>query len=108
MLVATAVAAEPASVGDLARWFAASRAFERGDAAANAHRAGRFDGYLGALAESLAARGAICLPACLCTVRERIAADLETRFADPAFDPAPPAAAWLAERLAEVAPCPPR
>lgn len=103
--LAAGAAAEPATVGDLARWFEASRAFEQGDASANAHRAGRFDGYLGGLAEALAARRAICLPGCFCTIRERLVADLERRFADPAFDPALPAEAWLAERLVEVAPC---
>lgn len=102
-------AAEPLRLGDLARAFAASRAMERGEAeaATPAYRAGRFDGYLIGIAEVLAARGEICLPACFCQVREHLDPAIEVALADPQLDLAQPAMTWLAGELRRRYPCRP-
>ena len=104
-LAAGGVRPEPATLADLARAYEASRAMDRGEAGANLYRAGRFDGYLLAVAESLAARGEVCLPACFCAVREKIDARLETHLGSPASDLGEAAAGWIAARLREYFPC---
>lgn len=106
LLAGGAAAAEPVTRADLARAYAASRAMADGDAAADAYRAGRFDGYLTGLAEALAARREICLPACFCAVREALAPALERGPA--AADAAQAAGPWLAAQLAQNFPCPGR
>jgi hypothetical protein len=103
--IAVGAKAEPTSIADLARAFEASRAMDRGDPAANLYRAGRFDGYLVATAEALAARGEVCLPACFCQVREVLDAELERRLSEPGFDRTGPAGSWLAARLRAAFPC---
>jgi hypothetical protein len=103
--IAVGAQAEPTSIADLARAFEASRAMDRGDPAANLYRAGRFDGYLVATAEALAARGEVCLPACFCQVREVLDAELERRLSEPGFDRTGPAGSWLAARLRAAFPC---
>lgn len=112
--VGGAQAAEPLALGDLHRAFVASQAMASGAAASSAdlsvstlsYRAGRFDGYLAAVAENLQARGEICLPGCFCEVRERLDPRLAMALADPKLDPAQAATPWLAARLREMYPCP--
>ena len=98
-------AAEPATLADLARAYEASRAMDRGDPAANLYRAGRFDGYLIAVAETLAARGEVCLPACFCAVREKMEEQLDAAFVSGGADRSAGAAGWIAARLREYFPC---
>lgn len=111
-------------MNDLARSFSASLAMAREDAgsvagiegksgvntdlATLAYRAGRFDGYLVSIGESLQARGEICLPACFCHVREQFDPQLESWLADPALDRSQSAQHWLADRLRAAYPCPSR
>ena len=104
-LAMPAPAAEPTTVDDLACAFSASRAMDRGEPNANLYRAGRFDGYLVALSEALAARGEVCLPACSCEIRERVDVEVERLLADPALDRTQPAGPWLVSRLRGAFPC---
>ena len=99
------IQADPATLADLARAYEASRAMDRGDAGANLYRAGRFDGYLAAIAETLAARGEVCLPACFCAVRDTIDTRLESHLGSPEADRSEAAAGWIAARLREYFPC---
>lgn len=101
-------AVEPLTVDDLARSLAASQAMQRGEADVSTYRAGRFDGYLSAVTESLLARGEICLAGCFCHVRERLDPLLEGALADPALERSQPAAPWLAAQLRAAYPCPAR
>ena len=102
-----AQAAEPVSLGDLARAYAGSQAMDRDGAVPprQAYRAGRFDGYLLGLAESLQEAGSICIAGCMCDVRTRLDPLLDQALADPALNLQQAAAPWLTERLRAIAPC---
>ena len=98
-------AVEPVSVDDLARAYAASSAMEQETPGAHPYRAGRFDGFLAALADRMQRTGEACFPSCICQLREQFDPILVKALMAPRLDPRQPAERWLTGLLADAFPC---
>lgn len=103
LLLSTPVTAQT-TVGDLERYFEASRRMLSGEAIESRlhYQSGFFAGYLEATRERLQAEGAPCLGGCRCRFDTAVEAALLN-----GIDANRPASAWLAEVLTtHEQPCP--